>query len=378
VYAICGIGTDITSHKLAQKEITDSRAQLKALIQNSSDSIWSVNKDLKLTHFNTSCVAMMDKFYGSHLHKNMDVREMSDNESYSEWEECYRIALNGECFSREMKLVYSIEDHYYDVSFNPVIVNDNVVGVAVFARDITLRKGTEKQLSYKVNELNTFMYKATHDLRSPLVSLMGLVQLAEGEAGADAPELANYFDMIGKSVAKMDKLLVDLVSITSVSQGKLTVNKVDFHKIISDITDSLRHYPNFESITIRKMINGDAPFYNDDKLLYSVLQNLIDNAIKYRRSGNSANSLISIIVECSAQSVAINIIDNGIGISERSQEKVFDMFYRASNVSSGTGLGLYIVKTAVEKMKGKISLASKESEGTSIYITLPNIREETL
>jgi PAS domain S-box-containing protein len=375
IYAVCGIGTDITSQKKAQREISDSKAKLLALLHNSSDAIWSVNRELKLSDFNTSCKYMMEKFYHSAVFSEMSVERMSDRDTWPEWEEQYQRALEGESFSKEMKLVDGPEYHYYDVSFNPVVVNQRVEGVAVFARDITARKKTEKQLSYKVNELNTFMYKATHDLRSPLVSLMGLVDLAKSEMAADAPELKKYFEMIGKSVSKMDKLLIDLVGITNVSQGKLQINKVDFGKMTTDIIDSLGHHPNFECISIRKVINDDIPFYSDDKLLYSVMQNLIDNAIKYRKTGSSTISTISIIIECSAQSTAINIIDNGIGIADNSQEKVFDMFYRAASISSGTGLGLYIVKTAVEKMNGKISLASKESEGTSVYITLPNLTE---
>lgn len=375
VYAICGIGTDITPHKQAQKEISDSKAKLLALLQNSSDPIWSVNKEFSVMDFNASCWGMMEKFYGTFISADMNVLRLSDNESFDEWQGHYNRALAGEYFSVEMKLMYKMEDYYYDVSFNPIIVNSQVEGVAVFARDITSRKQTERQLRYKVNELNTFMYKATHDLRSPLVSLMGLVHLAKGDVEHRNPELANYFDMIGKSVSKMDKLLIDLVSITNVSQGKLLVNKVDFRKMSSDIIDSLNHYPNFDKIRIRQKFNDEVPFYNDDKLLYSVMQNLIDNAIKYRKVSSTTESLISIIVECTEQSAVINIIDNGIGIEDRSQEKVFDMFYRAASISSGTGLGLYIVKTAVEKMGGKISLASKESEGTSIYITLPNLKE---
>ncbi|MCW3104959.1 MAG: hypothetical protein JWO09_3399 [Bacteroidetes bacterium] len=374
VYAICGIGTDITQHKLAQKEISDSKAKLLALLQNSSDPIWSVNRDLSVMDFNASCSAMLSKFYGSSISISMNVLELSDSHSLDEWQRHYIRALSGEYFSMEMKLMYKMEDHYYDVSFNPILINARVEGVAVFARDITSRKKAERQLRYKVNELNTFMYKATHDLRAPLVSLMGLVHLAKGEAEVNNPGLANYFDMIGKSVNKMDKLLIDLVSITNVSQGKLMVNKVDFAKMTDDIMDSLSHYPNFDKIRVRKKFNADVPFYNDDKLLYSVMQNLIDNAIKYRRVSGSVESVISVIVECSEQSAVINIIDNGIGIEGHSQEKVFDMFYRAATISSGTGLGLYIVKTAVEKMGGKISLASKESEGTSIYITLPNLK----
>jgi PAS domain S-box-containing protein len=373
IYAICGIGTDITSHKKAQREITDSKAKLVALIQNSSDPIWSVNKDLQLIDYNNSCIDVMQKYFGANVSFRMNALEMTSSSFTVEWKANYLRALTGEYFSEEISLSKGTEEQYFDVSFNPVIVNDSVEGVAVFARDITSRKKTEKQLGYKVNELNTFMYKATHDLRSPLVSLMGLTRLAKEEASEECEQLSQYFDMIGTSVLKMDQLLVDLVGITNVSQGQLQVKQVDFTKMVADITDSLRHYPDFGTISIRKVINESNAFYNDEKLLYSIMQNLIDNAIKYRKNSEEVKSTISIMVECSGNSASINIIDNGTGIEEAYCDKVFDMFYRASTTAPGTGLGLYIVKTAVEKMKGKISLASKTSEGTSVYITLPDL-----
>lgn len=377
IYAICGIGTDITSYKQFQKEILDSKAKLNALIQNSIDPIWSIDKNFKLIDFNYSCRSMISFFYGIEMNASMNALELNNNaESKAEWEGNYFRSLKGEYFSKELKVIHNMENYYYDVSFNPIIVNECVEGVAVFARDVTNHKKTEKQLKYKVNELNTFMYKATHDLRSPLMSLMGLIHLAEKEN--NITELKNYFGMIGTSVAKMDKLLVDLVNITNVSQGQLVINKVNFRGMIGEIIDSLEHYPNFENIYFETKIDNDIPFYGDDKLLYSIMQNLIDNAIKYSRNSFSSTPNVTLNIKTEANFVSINVSDNGIGIPHNSTEKVFDMFYRATTVSSGTGLGLYIVKSGVEKMKGKITLASIENVGTTIYITLPNNKAEKI
>jgi PAS domain S-box-containing protein len=376
VYAICAIETDITRYKQFQKEILDSKAKLNALIQNSIDPIWSIDKNFKLIDFNYSCRSMISFFYGIEIFPSMNALELNDSESRAEWERDYIKSLNGEYFSKELRVVHNMEDYYYDVSFNPIIVNECVEGVAIFARDVTNHKKTEKQLKYKVNELNTFMYKATHDLRSPLMSLMGLIHLAEKEN--DITESKNYFGMIGTSVAKMDKLLVDLVNITNVSQGQLVVNKVDFRGMIGEIIDSLKHYPNFENIGIKNKIDDNIPFYGDDKLLYSIMQNLIDNAIKYSRNSFSNTPSVNLNIVTETNFVTISVSDNGIGIPNNSTEKVFDMFYRATTVSSGTGLGLYIVKSGVEKMKGKITLASIENVGTTIYITIPNNKTEKI
>lgn len=230
----------------------------------------------------------------------------------------------------------------------------------------------EQRLNKKVEELNSFMYKATHDLRSPLASVIGLVHIAESEAG-DPEALRSYFKMIHKSMNSMEKLLLDLVSITYVSQSALKPEKIGFDAITGDILDALSHYPDFEKIVVSRNISEKAVFYSDRRLLYSVLQNLIDNAIKYRRMNDSIIPKLVITIESSIESVIINICDNGIGIPPKAHEKVFDMFYRATSVASGTGLGLYIVKGSVEKMKGRVLLKNLVSGGTSIYVTLPNM-----
>lgn len=361
---------DVSDRVKAEDELHQQQQMLQGLMKNSIDPIWSVNKDLTLLDFNASCSYMTNYFYKKEVSAGMNALLMSDDESREEWKECYMRTLSGEYFSKEIKLRSRLEDHYYEVSFNPIILNDQVNGIAVFARDITAHKKIENQLSYKVNELNSFMYKATHDLRSPLVSLMGLVQLAEDETTENIT-LKQYFDMIGKSVSKMDKLLVDLVSITNVSQGKLSLGRIDFNKMTGDIIESLSHYPNFNHISMTINIDEDIELYTDDKLLYSVMQNLIDNAIKYSKPGG--DSSVEIVVSSSENGVKISISDNGIGIPEMAREKVFDMFYRASTTASGTGLGLYIVKSAVVKMSGKISLSSSEAGGTQMQVTLPNL-----
>lgn len=238
------------------------------------------------------------------------------------------------------------------------------------SRTAQLEEG-EKKLSKRVSELNSFMYKATHDLRSPMASVMGLVSIAEGELN-DPAALRDYFSMIHKSMSNMERLLLDLVSITRVTQSEMGLSEVHFEKMIGAILYSLEHYPDYETIVVQKNISEPVAFYGDDKLLYSVLQNLIDNAIKYRKIDPLVQSEIYIDIETNERSATIRICDNGIGIPAKAQEKVFDMFYRATNVATGTGLGLYIVKSAIEKMNGRIELKGRVEGGTEIMIVLPN------
>ena len=300
----------------------------------------------------------------------MSVLDHLSSENKSMWADFYSRALMGVHFTEE-----SIESSlgielYFDVSFNPIFINGSIMGVAVFAREITSRKNAEQQLEYKINELNTFVYKASHDLRSPLVSVIGLVELAKVET--DPQELVKYMKMIGLSIQKMDNLLIDLVKIVNVSQGKLSNDKIDFEWMIDEILSSLAYRPEFSGVIFRRHLNIETHFFSDSGLFYSIFQNLIDNAIKYKKKKNPIESIIIITIDVSINQVKIGITDNGMGIHEDLIEKVFDMFYRGTRESDGTGLGLYIVKTSVEKIGGKVALNSILGKGTSVNMIIPN------
>ncbi len=362
---------EISDRKKAESELMEYKAIMSALLENSSDSIWSIDKNFHLIGFNNSFFDSTKLFYGTEPFIGMPILNHLGVEGQKRWSILYERVLNGERFSEETNEESLGVQLYFDVSFNPIIINNNeVVGAAIFARNITSRKNAEQQLEYKVKELNIFMYKATHDLRSPLVSIMGLVRLSK-ELNKEK-ELERYIDMIDLSVHKMDNLLIDLVKIVNVSQGKLLNDEIDFEWMIDEILTSLAHRPEFSEIIFRIHLNADFAFRTDSGLLYSVLQNIIDNSIKYKKQNDVIESLIIITVDVTAEQVKIGITDNGMGIPEELQDKVFDMFYRATTHSTGTGLGLYIVKTSVEKMNGKIVLSSIYEKGTSINIIFPN------
>jgi PAS domain S-box-containing protein len=359
---------DISERKKAENDLIESKAKMTAVLENSQDAIWSIDKDKKLISFNNSFYERNILLYGVIPYIEMSILDCLDLESSEIWIKAYDKALAGENFIQEFVDNNTHQELFFDVSFNPILVKGEVTGVAVFSSNITARKNLDQQLHYKVKELNTFMYKSTHDLRSPLVSVMGLVQLAKELTTNE--ELIQYFEMINTSVHKMDNLLVDLVTIANVSQGQLLVNEIDFNKIIDEILLSLGYSTDFSNIIFRRHINIESGFRTDHRLLYSVMQNLIDNAVKYKNVKYS-ESIIIITIDVNAIHARISITDNGIGIPEEVQDKVFDMFYRATTNSTGTGLGLYIVKTTVEKLGGKVTLNSIEGKGTSMNVILP-------
>ncbi|OFY84960.1 MAG: hypothetical protein A3F72_18430 [Bacteroidetes bacterium RIFCSPLOWO2_12_FULL_35_15] len=374
VYLLCAIATDITEKKKHEKEILESKARLDAILDNANSSIWSIDRNYKLTGSNRLHQKTFQEIYDFKAYLGMDVLDHLDSKTQEIWKQFYDRALSGEQFWEETSETVFDKEHFFDISFSPIWIHNKVEGVSVFARDNTSRKKTEQQLYYKVNELNTFMYKATHDLRSPLASVIGLVKLAKDITVE--PELKQYFNMIDTSVNRMDKLLIDLFNIVNVTQGKLNISVIDFETMVDEIIDSLSNRPNFSEIIFRKKIKSDTLFFHSDsRLLYSVLQNIIDNAIKYKRASSFVEPIILITITVIDNVARISVSDNGTGIPSELQNKVFDMFFRATSGTNGTGLGLYIVKSTVEKLGGEVRLKSEENHGTSVFVTLPNLME---
>ncbi|MFH1320769.1 MAG: PAS domain S-box protein [Bacteroidota bacterium] len=238
----------------------------------------------------------------------------------------------------------------------------------ILQKEINVRKKTEENLRIKNRELNTFVYKASHDLRAPFASISGLTHLAKNNI--KDPASFEYLDLIEISTNRLDNMLKDLVEISTVMQGVVEKEPVNIEKFVNEVIDSLKHTPQARDVDFRLNFSQKKKFVSDPKLLTSVLQNLIDNAAKYNTS-RTKDHYVEIKAQELEEGIRFNIIDNGDGIPKKFHNKVFDMFFRASEESKGTGLGLYIVKTNIEKLGGTIKMKSQVGIGTRFTIYLP-------
>lgn len=235
------------------------------------------------------------------------------------------------------------------------------------------QKSTSVRASVKEDERDFFLYKASHDLKAPLASIMGITSAAKEEV-TDKTAL-NYFSLIEKSTSKLDSTISDLMDYTRITKGQVSVSEINFSKIINDIIESLTHKDPLKKVDFQISVK-QGEFFSDSNMLICVLQNLVDNAIKYRQT--NTDSFVKINVSTDTKKARILVKDNGIGISEEFQEKIFDMFFRASTHSNGSGLGLFIVKNAIKKLKGTISFKSKLNQGTTFVVIIPNMKEQTV
>ena len=254
------------------------------------------------------------------------------------------------------------------VSFTIVQVPEEEDQTIALFTDITKIKKAESELVFKNRELDTFVYKASHDLKAPLASLKGLMDVYKD---SDADEQATLFPLIEKTVDKMDNVLLGLLEVTWIKQGALHYEEISLNSMVDAIMLSIKYAKGFESVEIRRNFEPGMTVISDNKMLMSVMQNLIQNAIKYHRD-EGKDRFVEIRAKQEGDQNTICIRDNGPGIPESAQPKLFDMFYRATNRSKGSGLGLYIVKTSMDKLSGSVSLTSKEGVGTEFRLQFQN------
>jgi two-component system sensor histidine kinase/response regulator len=219
-------------------------------------------------------------------------------------------------------------------------------------------------------ELEAFIYSASHDLKGPLASSRGLTGLAL--SSQSVPEKNEYLEMVDTTLEKLDNILVGLHDVALIRHGKPVLEKINIENILLDLLNNFKGYPNFNQVKfiIRNEFNNE--FFSDEIIVQTILRNIIENGIKYAKHGMS-DSYVKVLIRESGSGVLLEISDNGIGIPGEFHDKVFDSFFRASDTSSGSGLGLYIVKNAVDKLNGKIEISeSEERDGTLFHLYLPS------
>jgi PAS domain S-box-containing protein len=342
-------------------------------------------------------------------------------------------ALGGEKFTILEKIDNPILPHprYYEVSYAPLLNKQQVqVGATAISRDVTEKKIQEnriaelleiqtnlieglerqnkelamqeeeirqaneellrtnnrlsferqrlvkiaRQLQERNFELDQIMYKTSHDIRSPIASVLGLLNIIKEETNTE--KIREYLNFIEKRTLNLDYFTRSMLNYGKSQRGDLDVQVVDFQCIINQSFSNLQFLPTFDRLQKTVAIEGDTQaFYSDEFRLLVVFGNIISNAIKYQKNLDK-RSFLKIHIQITPQNATITFKDNGIGISEEHLNRVFDMFYRATDKSDGSGLGMYIVKQTIKKLKGKIRLKSRLNRGTILTIVLPNLLEK--
>lgn len=230
-------------------------------------------------------------------------------------------------------------------------------------------ENTNTQLIKTNAELDRFVYSLSHDISAPLKSIKGLVNLSRLEASAEKYSI--YLSKMDESIDRLESFISEVLDYSRTNRTVLKQEEIHLDLFLKEIINDFRYLENFESIQFDLEL-GNERFDSDRFLLKVIFSNLISNAIKYQRKSEGHKPYVKITSHRSEGFVIIQIEDNGEGIAKEFKGKVFEMFYRASSSSTGSGLGLYITKEAVDKLHGRIEITSEVGVGTTFAIFIPS------
>jgi signal transduction histidine kinase len=266
---------------------------------------------------------------------------------------------------------------YVQISFatNFVIALISAIAVIYFLIDVnhvTDREILEKNhLLVKTNkELDRFVYSASHDLRAPLRSLLGLIDVTQKTQNPE--EIKECLALMKQRVDNMDAFIKEIIDFSRNARQDVRKENFLLLPLIKETVEDLKFAEGMEKIYVRMDVAPELSIVSDLPRLKVVLQNLIGNAFKYHDLQKEQQEVL-IKAEAEGNQVRIEIEDNGLGIASEHQNRIFEMFYRASEKSQGSGLGLYIVKETLTKLSGSIKLQSVVGEGSRFTIWIPNL-----
>jgi signal transduction histidine kinase len=227
---------------------------------------------------------------------------------------------------------------------------------------------SNEQLTKTNAELDRFVYSTSHDLRAPLTSLMGLINIADRTT--DPQETRKYFNMMKDRVHSLDKFIKDITDYSRNNRLEISREKVKLSELAYEVWESLKFTPEAEKIVFQIDIPDNVTVESDKNRLKVIMSNLISNAIRYHDE-RKEQQYIRLRVQVHGRVFYLKVEDNGQGIAPEYHNKIFDMFYRANEQSKGSGLGLYIVKEALMKLSGSIHLESAPGVGSVFTVKLP-------
>ncbi len=363
--------TDITSRKEAEESNRSNSQLLSMILDNLPVVICRLDAEGNIVRLKGSALNKMKITAKDQIGKRAnsfipsfqsEFLQRVKEEGIVRFESCLNI--DGKNIFFDNALFMEGEDRY--IGFSIDITPMHHFQEELVAQNHMLEKANE--------ELDRFVYSASHDLRAPLKSILGLIKIA----GIDTQDAQQhlYLDMIRQSVAKLETFIEDIVEYSRNSRLEITPEQIDFTVMVNEVMENLRFLPQAEQIKLKLNIPENLSFYSDVWRIQTLLNNLLSNAVKYH-DFSKENPFIAVSVHYLPagnglpEAIELKVEDNGKGIAPEYHSRIFDMFFRATESSNGSGLGLYIVREIMEKLHAKMNFISAEDVGTTFKIQIP-------
>jgi PAS domain S-box-containing protein len=241
----------------------------------------------------------------------------------------------------------------------------------VLVHDISEMLKSEQDLKSSVNELNNFVYRASHDLRGPIARMIGLSEL--GKNVHDVPDAKEYFGLIGQTAYQLDKSLQRLLIINSIKGRVLETKERSLQSMIKESVKAFSFDLSGQNVDLKLAEHEDATICCDKYFFRVALDSLIENSINFRAPERVRKATIVIDYVKTETHIQVRITDNGIGIKNDVRDHIFTLFYRGTEESKGSGLGLYLASSSLERIGGSLALESSDEESTTFIISIPAV-----
>ena len=255
------------------------------------------------------------------------------------------------------------------ISFSVLAMDGEIEGFMLVAKDNRHLMQATDALKQKNEQLERLFYRMSHDLQGPLSSIQGMLELAGMEE--EVPENLNaYLNYIQSSANKLKHTLHSLMELQYANEKDATITEVSLRSMLESVIDEFERYPGRDQVLFHLTANPNLKIATDERVVANSVRNIIENSIKFRKT-NTSDSVTKISVRNYKDGVKIKIKDNGLGMDRTMQKRAFDMFFRGHEHAEGSGLGLFIAKSNVEKLGGEIMLKGQPFLGTEVSIYIP-------
>lgn len=390
---------DITEIKIAEKALKQSEKKFRQIVETSQEGIWVIDENHRTTFVNKKMQEMLEytqeEMMGKEISSFMDIegkllvaKSILRNKKEKSGQRLFKyVSKSGkEIWANVTSSSFINSSGIY--KGNMAMITDiterkkNNEKLELLNRELAFQNEENKKRSAELTKANTellktnteldrFVYSVSHDLRSPLTSILGLISFIEQES--QEADTLQHIGMIRNSVNRLDEFIKNILSYSRNNRTGLDVVQIPLQKTTTEIVESLKSIKAAEDIHFEIDIKELYPFYSDRLRLNTLLENLVSNAIKYHKT-NQTDSFIKITGQSNQENLMLSISDNGIGIASHHHDKIFDMFFRISGKNNGSGIGLYIVKDTIQILQGSIEVHSEEGKGTTFNITLKNLK----
>lgn len=376
----------IEAEKLkAESESRSYVSQLEAILESITSSIFSIDRDYRLTSFNKAYKDTVKNMYGFDIRIGDSLKDarFGDVDTGIEKASLER-ALRGEQFVREWHYGSSESNrHFFEISYNPVWNGTEVTGIAVFAQNITEKKRSEQALTKARNEAlkaaqvkSDFLSNMSHEIRTPMNAILGITDLLLDKI-TDA-EHRDYLQSIRYSADNLLVIINDILDFSKIESGKITIENIPFNlrENMEEIFKAFRYRAEEKDVELLMDIAPDVPhmIMGDPYRLNQILFNLLGNAVKFTNDGYIRIELKVKQRVADRFLLYFSISDTGIGISDDKIHTIFESFTQAYTDTTrkfgGTGLGLAITKNLVELQNGYLGLESTINKGSSFFFEI--------